>query len=67
MSESDMMNSRKIAFETLEFAPRFAYGDLDAGPKDCIWLPKGTELTFISEDELVFYAIHPANGSEEGV
>ena len=30
-------------------------------PKDSMWLPKGTKMTYISEDSLVFYAIHPAN------
>ena len=29
--------------------------------KDSMWLPKGTKMTYISEDSLVFYAIHPAN------
>lgn len=34
---------------------------LTAGPKDSLWLPKGTKLTYVSEDALVFYAIHPVN------
>ena len=39
-------------------------GDLQAGPRDCIWLPKNTELTYFSDSALVFYTIHPANWSE---
>lgn len=35
--------------------------DLEAGPQDCIWLPAGTELEYISRSALVFYAIHPSN------
>lgn len=118
VSARNGMKPRRIGFETLDFAPRFDYGDqariavvtgsedatalgtglarftkasipwtvrydevllvleghvtvrtaagdLDAGPKDCIWLPKGTDLTYIAEDALVFYAIHPANWAEE--
>ena len=118
MPGSDKTKAQKIAFETLDFAPRFAYGDqaaiaeitgsgdstalgtglarftkasipwtvrydevllvlegrvtvrtndgdLEAGPKDCIWLPKGADLIYISDDALVFYAIHPANWAEE--
>ncbi len=38
---------------------------LIAGPKDCLWLPKGTELRYQSKNALVFYAIHPANWAEE--
>ena len=118
MVENNKANARKVAFETLNFTPRFAYGDqaaiaeitgsndhtmlgaglarftnaaipwtvrydevllvlegrvivrttdgdLEAGPKDCIWLPKGTDLTYIADNALVFYAIHPANWAEE--
>jgi len=39
-------------------------GDLRAGPYECIWLPKNTDLTYISESALVFYAVHPANWNE---
>ena len=39
-------------------------GDLEAGPLDCVWLPKGTELTYLSESALVFYAIHPSDWAE---
>ena len=42
-----------------------AGGELVAGPHDSIWLPKGTELTYISSFALVFYTIHPANWSED--
>lgn len=38
--------------------------NIHAGPRDCIWLPKNTDLTYIAESALVFYAIHPANWSE---
>ena len=44
---------------------RTAQGDLEAGPRDCVWLPEGTELTYVSESALVFYAIHPADRAEE--
>jgi len=37
---------------------------VEAGPRDCVWLPNGTDLTYIAEDALVFYAIHPANWDE---
>lgn len=43
---------------------RTADGDLTAGPMECIWLPDGTELTYIAEDALMFYAIEPANWAE---
>ena len=39
-------------------------GDFKAGPNDCIWLPKGTELTYRAKSALVFYAIHPVNWME---
>jgi len=39
-------------------------GDLHAGAHDAIWLPNGTELTYVSESALVFYAIEPANWAE---
>ena len=29
--------------------------------RDCIWLPKGTELIYEASSALVHYAIHPAN------
>lgn len=39
-------------------------GDLTAGEHDSIWLPAGTELTYVSENALLFYAIHPANWAQ---
>lgn len=39
-------------------------GDLVAQAGQSIWLPAGTELTYIADDALVFYAIHPANWAE---
>lgn len=47
-----------------ELTVRTKDGDLTAGPKDCIWLPTGTELTYISKSALVFFAIEPANWAE---
>ena len=47
-----------------ELTVRTEAGDLKAGPRDCIWLPKGTKLLYVSESALVFYAIHPSNWSE---
>lgn len=41
-------------------------GPLAAGPKDCVWLPSGTRLTYASPDALVFYTIHPADWAEAG-
>lgn len=35
-----------------------------AGPKDTIWLPKGTSLEYEAEDALIFFAIHPANWAD---
>lgn len=43
-----------------------AMGDLTAGPHDSIWLPTGTDLTYVAEHALVFYAIHPANWADQG-
>ncbi len=37
---------------------------IDAGPRDSIWLPAGTELIYRAVDALVFYAIHPVNWAE---
>lgn len=34
------------------------------GPKDSMWLPKGTQLRYVSASALVFYSIHPANWAE---
>lgn len=40
--------------------------DLTAGPMECIWLPDGTELTYVAQSALVFYAIQPADWAEGG-
>lgn len=40
-------------------------GTFEAGPKDSIWLPEGTELVYEAEDALVLFAIHPANWAEQ--
>ena len=34
------------------------------GPRDCIWLPSGTELVYEAESALIHFAIHPANWAE---
>ena len=47
-----------------ELTVRTKEGDLTAGPRDTIWLPNGTELTYIAEHALVFYAIEPADWAE---
>lgn len=44
-----------------ELTVRTGDGDLTAGPMECIWLPNGTELTYIADKALVFYAIEPAD------
>jgi ethanolamine utilization protein EutQ len=33
--------------------------------RDCIWLPKGTELIYEANSALIHFAIHPANWSTE--
>lgn len=48
------------------FSVRTPGGLLTAGPKDTIWLPKGTKVTYLSEDALVFYALQPASWASEG-
>jgi len=30
-------------------------------PRDCIWLPTGTELIYEAESALIHFAIHPSN------
>ncbi|MEM7223379.1 MAG: ethanolamine utilization protein EutQ [Pseudomonadota bacterium] len=37
---------------------------LEAGPKDSLWLPAGTELVYEADEALVAYAIHPVNWAE---
>ncbi|MCL1486279.1 MAG: hypothetical protein MH208_19705 [Marinobacter sp.] len=39
-------------------------GSFSAGPLGTIWLPKGTEVTYIAEDALVFYSLQPASWSK---
>ncbi|MEM7060796.1 MAG: cupin domain-containing protein [Pseudomonadota bacterium] len=36
-------------------------GVFELGPKDSVWLPKGTALTYEAEDALIFFAVHPAS------
>lgn len=43
---------------------RTADGDLVANKHDTVWLPAGTELTYVTDDAMIFYAIHPANWAE---
>ncbi|MEM7170325.1 MAG: cupin domain-containing protein [Pseudomonadota bacterium] len=38
---------------------------LEAGPRDCIWLPAGTELVYEAEAALISFAIHPSNWAEK--
>ena len=33
----------------------------ELGPRDCIWLPRGTELVYEAESALIHFAIHPSN------
>ena len=37
---------------------------LKAGPKDTIWLPAGTRVTYQAENALIFYAIQPADWAQ---
>lgn len=48
-----------------ELTVRTQHGDLTAGPRECIWLPNGTVLTYLSENALVFFAIEPADWAKE--
>ncbi len=34
-------------------------------PRDCIWLPSGTELIYEAESALIHFAIHPSNWHED--
>ena len=47
-----------------EITVKTPQGEYHAKAQDSIWLPKGTELRYIAEDALVFYAIHPANWAD---
>ena len=44
-----------------EITIRTGERDLVARAGQSIWLPAGTDLTYVAENALVFYAIHPAN------
>lgn len=47
-----------------QFTVRTNSGDLTAQAGDCIWLPAGTELSYVSQSALLFYAIQPSNWAE---
>lgn len=47
------------------FAVDTPNGRLEAGPRDTIWLPKGTPVTYSAVDALVFYSLHPAGWASE--
>jgi len=49
-----------------ELTVRTGDGELTAGPQECIWLPNGTELTYVAENALVFFAIEPADWFSKG-
>ncbi|MFT9636537.1 ethanolamine utilization protein EutQ [Alcaligenes phenolicus] len=36
-------------------------GILEAGPRDCVWLPAGTPLIYEAESALIHYCLHPSN------
>jgi ethanolamine utilization protein EutQ len=38
-------------------------GGMTAGPRDSVWLPAGTEITYEVQECMVVYAIHPASGN----
>ena len=44
-----------------EFTVETPEGRLSAGPRDTIWLPAGTKVTYIAENALVFYSLQPAS------
>lgn len=44
-----------------EMAVETPQGRLEAAAMDTIWLPAGTEVTYISKDALVFYSLQPAS------
>lgn len=44
-----------------EFSVETPSGRMTAGPKDTIWLPAGTPVTYIAENALVFYSLQPAS------
>jgi hypothetical protein len=40
------------------------FDELELQPRDCIWLPAGTELVYQAESALIHFAIHPSNWHE---
>ncbi|MGI9354708.1 MAG: cupin domain-containing protein [Rhizobiaceae bacterium] len=46
------------------FGVRAGDEELRAEAGDCIWLPAGTELTYVSQSALLFYAIQPADWAD---
>jgi len=48
-----------------EFTVETPEGRFTAGPRDTIWLPKGTPVTYISKSALVFYSLQPASWASE--
>ena len=36
-------------------------GVFELGPKDSVWLPNGTALTYEADEALIFFAVHPAS------
>lgn len=50
-----------------EFSVDTPNGRITAGPRDTIWLPNGTPVTYVSENALVFYSIQPASWASEVV
>ena len=40
---------------------RTAAGDFELGPRDSVWLPAGTALTYEAKEALIFFAVHPAS------
>ncbi len=43
------------------FSVRTESGTLPAEAMDSIWLPAGTKLTYVPDEAMLFYAIHPAD------
>jgi len=41
------------------------YETLEAGMFDTIWLPAGTELTYLAENALVFYSLYPSDWAQQ--
>jgi len=43
---------------------RVGADSFELGPRDCLWLPRGTGLVYEAESALVHFAIHPADWQE---